>query len=148
MVTRGSFENLRVLYGYFYIRSRILKLWWHRRQGELHLKMKLQSRFCNFSSIILSRLACKIFTNYPVKIIWHERVQRWKEKTWNFVVNCSRCPRNCKSGHFTWLTRRGWFWNVQKCKAYVQSVQRVQSYCFHLLNMQICDVLVTIFLVA
>ena len=75
MVTRGSFENRRVLYGYFYIRSRILK------QGELHLKMKLQSRFCNFSSILLSRLACKIFTNYPVKIIWHERVQRWKEKT-------------------------------------------------------------------
>ena len=63
-------------------------------------------------------------------------------ENWKIVIIMRLCrPRNYKTRDFTASKEREQQWNVQKWKLHVQSVQK---YCFSLLNMQICDVLVTV----
>ena len=64
-----------------------------------------------------------------------------RRKNWNFVVKCSRRLHKGKIGYFTSSKGRERVWNVQKWKMHVQSPL---SYCFLLLNMEICDFLVMV----
>ena len=65
-------------------------------------------------------------------------------------MECWLSPKNCKTENLTWwkererLENQG-LQNVQKWKAHVQ---RVLSYFMSLLNMQICDVLLNVVVVA
>ena len=95
-------------------------------------------RFCNHFSIIPSRLTFLLVKCVLTILEANWVVSRLEEKI-EALSSSSHFVHNCKTGHFTSLIgRESELRNVQKWKTLVQSVQ---NYCFSLLNMQNCDVL-------
>ena len=88
---------------------------------------------CNHFSIIPTHYASKMCS---IGISARERRQNW-----TFVIKCLRHPHNFKTCDFTSSKWRERLQNAQKRN---MPVQIAENYCFSLLKMQICDILVVV----